>query len=294
MPLEEARPLRDSLGMVRGGLDVDDVDGTLARLAARRGAGRVASLRGGAREAARLLRRFVRGRLPRYARERSDPGTDLLSHLSPYLHFGQISPLAIALRVRSAKGVPGAAKEAFLEELIVRRELSMNFCAMNDAYDSYECLPQWAQRTLARHSRDRRPYRYTPADFERARTHDEYWNAAQQEMVATGTMHSYMRMYWGKKIVEWTDDPREAFRVALHLNNKYEMDGRDPNSYAGVAWCFGKHDRPWGERPVFGQVRWMSRAGLERKFDMDAYVRRVGKAVEAGSSTETRDSRRKR
>jgi len=269
--------------MVEGGVDIEDVDGVLeGPLRALRGAGRLASPRGGASEARRLLRAFVARKLRRYADERSDPGTDLLSHLSPYLHFGQVSPLEVALEVARAAGAPRAAKDAFREELIVRRELSMNFCAMNDAYDSYDCLPAWARRTLAKHARDRRPYRYTPGQLERALTHDEHWNSAQREMVATGSMHSYMRMYWGKKIIEWMDDPRESFRVALHLNNKYAMDGRDPNSFAGVAWCFGKHDRPWGERPVFGQVRWMSADGLERKFDMDAYARRVQEARRTG------------
>jgi deoxyribodipyrimidine photo-lyase len=197
------------------------------------------------------------------------------SSLSPHLHFGQISPLARALAVRSKRSVSRESKEAFLEELIVRRELAMNFCFHNGAYDSYDCLPDWTTRTLAKHSRDRRPYIYSFRQLERAETHDAYWNAAQREMVLTGKMHGYMRMYWGKKIIEWSESPEEAFATALRLNNVYELDGRDPNSFAGVAWCFGKHDRPWKERSIFGQVRWMSADGLSRKFDMESYVGRV-------------------
>jgi deoxyribodipyrimidine photo-lyase len=275
VPLEETRPRRDSIGMApRGGVDISDVDGAIARLRVARRARRVSSMRGGTTQARRRLRAFLAKGLARYAEAHGDPGADAISHLSPYLHFGQISPLEVALAVRDA-AAPAASREAFLEELVVRRELSMNFCAFNRAYDAYGGLPEWARGTLAKHARDRRPYRYAAADLERARTHDPWWNAAQREMVATGFMHSYMRMYWGKKIIEWTEDPVDAFYIALRLNNTYQMDGRDPNSFAGVAWCFGKHDRPWGERPVFGMVRWMSADGLRRKFDMDAYVRRV-------------------
>jgi deoxyribodipyrimidine photo-lyase len=149
----------------------------------------------------------------------------------------------------------------------------MNFVHYNPAYDSYEGLPAWARRNLGEHTTDARPHLYTGEQLENGETADPYWNAAQQEMVRTGRMHGYMRMYWGKKILEWSETPKEAFSRALYLNNKYELDGRDPNGYAGVAWCFGKHDRPWRERPVFGKVRYMSARGLERKFDMDAYAR---------------------
>ncbi|UCH04577.1 MAG: hypothetical protein JSW05_13660 [Candidatus Thorarchaeota archaeon] len=151
----------------------------------------------------------------------------------------------------------------------------MNFVYFNREYDSIECLPRWARTTLDEHKSDPREYRYTLEEFELAETHDPYWNAAQIEMVKTGKMHGYMRMYWGKKILEWSRTPEMAYRTALHLNNKYELDGRDPNGYAGVAWCFGKHDRAWGERPVFGKVRYMSARGLERKFDIDSYVRKT-------------------
>jgi deoxyribodipyrimidine photo-lyase len=286
-PIEETRPVRDSLDSKLVGVDVSDVDRLLKRLRIGRQALRVTRFRGGTSEARRLLADFVGGALRRYGEDHSDPGQEAVSHLSPYLHFGQISPIEVALAVRRARGVKRAEKQAFLEELIVRRELSVNFCERNASYDSLDGLPDWARGTLAKHGRDRREYVYGRRAFESARTHDDYWNAAQRELVTTGKMHGYMRMYWGKKILEWSKSPEEAFRIAIALNNRYELDGRDPNSFAGVAWCFGKHDRPWKERKVFGTVRWMSRQGLTRKFDMDAYVARVEKlAAEAGEAEE--------
>jgi len=195
--------------------------------------------------------------------------------MSPYLHFGQISPLEIALAVRRSRVRDRANKDAYLEELLVRRELAINFVFYNRRYDVYASLPRWARATLKAHRHDRREHVYTLRQLEAAETHDPYWNAAMTEMRLTGKMHNYMRMYWGKKILEWTRTPAAAFRRALDLNNRYFLDGRDPASYANVAWCFGKHDRPWKQRPVFGTVRYMNAAGLERKFDMDAYVRRV-------------------
>ncbi len=260
--------------MAPEGEDLADMDALLARMRLSRVSPRTGACRGGTSEAMRLLRDFVRRALPHYAAGRSDPGRDLTSHMSAYLHFGQVSPLAVALRVRASN----AGKEnvdAYLEELIVRRELSMNFCEFNPRYDAFDGLPEWAVRTLRKHAADRRPYLYDERRLERAETDDPYWNAAQRELLRTGLMHPYMRMYWGKKIIEWTAAPEEAFRIALRLNNRYALDGRDPNSFAGVAWCFGKHDRPWKERNVFGTVRYMNAAGLERKFDMGAYLRRV-------------------
>jgi deoxyribodipyrimidine photo-lyase len=200
--------------------------------------------------------------------------------MSPYLHFGQISPLEIALRLQAADGVEQENVEAYLEELIVRRELSMNFCYYNPEYDSLAGLPDWAKETLEAHADDRREYVYDQATLEAGQTHDPYWNAAQQEMALAGKMHGYMRMYWGKKILEWTPDPAEAFRIALELNNRYELDGRDPNGFTGVAWCFGKHDRAWAEREIYGKVRYMSAGGLERKFDIESYVRKVERLME--------------
>jgi deoxyribodipyrimidine photo-lyase len=279
-PLEETRPKRDSLEAKLAGIDISDVGRLLGRLRVGRQALRVPHYRGGTAEARRLLAAFVKGALRRYEDDHSDPGKDALSHLSPYLHFGHISPIEIALAVRGARGPRRSSKDAFLEELIIRRELSMNFVTYNPSYDTYDGLPDWARATLAKHRPDPREHTYGRRALERARTHDPYWNAAQRELLVTGKMHGYMRMYWGKKILEWSRTPEEAFRTALALNNRYELDGRDPNSFAGIAWCFGKHDRPWKERKIFGTVRWMSDAGLARKFDMDAYAMRVEELAE--------------
>jgi deoxyribodipyrimidine photo-lyase len=235
----------------------------------------VSHFRGGTLEAKRLLENFIAHKLKDYGELRSDPSLDCVSHMSPYLHFGQISPLYIAMQVQEAGRIPSKTREAYLEELIVRRELAMNFAHYNPAYDSFRAIPDWAKRTLKGHQKDKREYVYSQEEFEEARTHDPYWNAAQKEMVITGKMHNYMRMYWGKKILEWCASPEEAFRIAVGLNNKYELDGRDPNSFTGVAWCFGKHDRPWGGRKIFGQVRYMNDAGLRRKFKIDDYVKKI-------------------
>ncbi len=275
VPLAE-RPLRkDSLSL---SLDVDaekDFQALPGQMTIDRTVAPVKTTRGGTGRAKLLLEKFVADKIRRYPDLHNDPGLYNSSHLSPYLHFGQISPLAIALRISSERSIPGVAREAYLEELIVRRELSMNFVYYNERYDEFESLPDWAKKTLAAHAKDRRAYLYNPQQWERAETHDPYWNAAQKELVLSGSMHNYMRMYWGKKILEWSRSPAEAFRTALRLNNRYELDGRDPNGFAGVAWCFGKHDRAWPERKVFGKIRYMNDAGLKRKFDMDAYLRKV-------------------
>lgn len=274
-PLEETGLERGTLERADGGLTLEDIEALLERMRINRSAERVDTFYGGAGEATRLLDTFIEQKLDGYAEERNDPSQDYLSHMSPYLHFGQMSPLEIALRVRDAEGVDEENRDAYLEELIVRRELSMNFCLYNPDYDSLTALPDWARKTLDVHCGDARTHVYDLETFERAETHDPYWNAAQREMVLTGKMHGYMRMYWGKKILEWTPSPETAMQVALKLNNRYELDGRDPNGYAGVAWCLGKHDRAWAEREVYGKVRYMSAGGLERKFDIEAYVRKV-------------------
>jgi len=270
--LKHRKPRVDSLGLKLDGVSIEDVDATVKTLGVDRSVGPAAGFKGGTKEAKRRLKDFIAHKLDDYDQKRNDPNADGTSNLSPYLHFGQISPLYAALKVRE---VSGQGKDAFLEELIVRRELSYNFVYYNDHYDRFDCLPPWAANTLAFHSRDEREYVYSRQEFETAATHDPYWNAAQKEMVLTGKMHGYMRMYWGKKVLEWSATPREGFEIALYLNNKYELDGRDPNGFAGVAWCFGKHDRAWSERPVFGKVRYMNAAGLRRKFDADAYVRKI-------------------
>ena len=222
------------------------------------------------------LTEFIDHRLSLYHLNRNDPTKDAVSGLSPYLHFGQISAQDVALRVRSAPGIPIEASEAFLEELIVRRELSDNFCCYEPSYDTIDCLPGWARGTLDEHSDDPREYIYSFEELDQARTHDPLWNAAQREMVITGRMHGYMRMYWAKKILEWSASPEEAIESAVMLNDRYELDGRDPNGYVGVLWSIGGvHDRAWQERPVFGKIRYMSAGGCARKFDVKSYCRGV-------------------
>ncbi len=225
---------------------------------------------GGSVEAHRRLEDFVENKLVNYGL-RSNPSEDWCSGLSPYLHFGQISPVEIYLRMNDV-GSGGIDVSGFLEELIVRRELAFNFIYYNCNYDKFECLPNWARVSLGKHREDVREYVYSLEELESARTHDVYWNSAQRELVGSGVMHNYMRMYWGKKILEWSPSPEVAFSTALYLNNKYSLDGFDPNSFAGVAWCFGKHDRPWRERSIFGMVRFMNDKGLVRKFKMGPYL----------------------
>ncbi len=253
-------------------ISLDDIDAVLNKMHLDRSVPPSKHFRGGPEEAQKRLKAFIKEKLDLYGDKRSDPTLDIQSHLSPYLHFGQISPLQVALEIEATDS-PG--KEAFLEELIVRRELAFNYVWYNPKYDDFAALPHWAVNTLNVHTKDKREYAYTLTQLETAQTHDPAWNAAQMEMVITGKMHNYMRMYWGKKILEWTKSPKQAFEWTLYLNNKYELDGRDPNSFAGVAWCFGKHDRPWGERPIFGKVRYMNYAGLKRKFDPQSYIDKI-------------------
>jgi deoxyribodipyrimidine photo-lyase len=233
---------------------------------------------GGETAAAGILKTFLDRGLSRYAESRNDPGLDFQSELSPYLHFGQISPLTAALAVmrhsaRAPSQIEGAA--AFLEQLIVRRELAVNFCIHNPACDSPESAPDWARRSLAEHAADPRPVVYSRQQLLAAETEDPYWNAAMKELLVTGKMHGYMRMYWEKKLLEWMPDWREAWELLVELNDTYSLDGRDPNGYAGIAWVFGKHDRPFPERPCFGKLRPMGAKGLKRKFEMELYLSRV-------------------
>jgi deoxyribodipyrimidine photo-lyase len=229
----------------------------------------------GERAAREMLRRFIEKKLSDYDAQRNDPNLDALSHLSPYLHFGQISPQRVALEVRNAD-VHDDDREAFLEESIVRRELADNYCYYNKDYDNFRGFPDWAKKSLDEHRKDKREYTYTRVQLERDLTHDGLWNAAQMEMVKTGKMHGYMRMYWAKKILEWTKNPEDAQKIAIALNDKYELDGRDPNGYTGIAWSIGGvHDRAWFSRPVFGKVRYMSFGGARSKFDVDGYITKV-------------------
>jgi deoxyribodipyrimidine photo-lyase len=239
-----------------------------------RSLGPVSTMRGGTSEARRHLAAFVRGALRGYADARNHPELDGTSRLSPYLHFGHIGPREVALAVRDSGG-PAESVAALLEQLIVRRELAVNFVTFNPRYDELAGCEPWALRTLDAHRGDARNYRYSVAEFEAGATHDPLWNAAQQQMVQTGWMHGYVRMYWAKKILEWTATPEEAFDIAILLNDQYELDGRDPNGYTNIAWALGgKHDRPWFERPVFGTIRWMSFDSTGRKFDSKAYIAR--------------------
>jgi deoxyribodipyrimidine photo-lyase len=230
---------------------------------------------GGTSEAEKRFQAFLETSLKNYAPHSNQPQTDDISYMSPYLHFGQISPVYLALAVMNTAPSLADARDAFLEQLIIRRELAFNFVYYTPDYDSFDVIPGWAENTLADHEADPRDHLYSEQELMDAATHDPYWNAAMMEMTGTGFMHNYMRMYWGKKILEWSPSPKQAFQTTLALNNRYFLDGRDPNSYAGVAWLYGVHDRGWAERPVFGKVRYMAASGLERKCDIQAYVDKV-------------------
>jgi deoxyribodipyrimidine photo-lyase len=222
------------------------------------------------------LHQFVDERLEGYAERRNDPSQDGQSDLNPYLHYGQLSSATAVRAILEAVGQQPKLQddaEAFIEEITVRKELSDNFCFYNQDYDSLSGAPEWARRTLDKHQDDPREHVYTPDQLEQAQTHDEAWNAAQHQLTRTGKMHGYMRMYWAKKVLEWSQSPQAAIETLLHLNDFYHIDGGDPNGYAGIMWSVaGVHDRPWGERPVYGVVRSMVYNGLKRKFNIQAYI----------------------
>lgn len=231
----------------------------------------------GQKAALLALQRFIEDKLSTYDKARNNPNKDGQSNLSPYLHFGQISAQRVALEVQNVK-TSVKKREAYLEELIVRRELADNFCFYNQNYDDFQGFPDWAKKTLVEHRKDKRKYLYSLEQFETSQTHDELWNAAQTEMIKIGKMNGYMRMYWAKKILEWTESPEEAMKMAICLNDKYELDGRDPNGYAGIAWSIGGvHDRAWFPRPIFGKIRYMSFKGAQSKFDVNAYISKVNR-----------------
>lgn len=249
--------------------------------------------RGGAEAAGKMLNTFVEHRLARYHELRNHPDEEACSGLSPYLHFGHISSHEVvrrvmdheewspALLVHKASGQRNGwwsmsqGAEAFLDQVITWRELGFNMCSRVEGYDRFESLPDWALRELRGHAADPRPYLYSLEDFESARTHDELWNCAQRQIVRTGTLHNYLRMLWGKKILEWTPSPEEALEIMIELNNKYGLDGRDPNSYTGIFWILGRYDRPWvPERPVFGKIRYMSSSSTLRKLRLQEYMSR--------------------
>ncbi len=265
-----------SLDLPQEGLDLQNLHGILKHLRLDSSVSAVTPFfQGGTSQAKAMFEDFMNNRWSHYRVNHNQPQTDGTSRMSPYLHFGQISSLYLALQIKSLSPQLEIEKDPYLEQLIVRRELAMNFTEYTPGYDLFDAIPRWARETLARHQEDKRSYVYTQKQLEDAQTHDPYWNAAMREMKHTGFMHNVMRMYWGKKIIEWSEIPQQAFKTTLSLNNKYLLDGRDPNSYAGVAWNYGVHDRAWAERPVFGKVRYMAASGLERKCDIDAYVKKV-------------------
>jgi len=278
--LKRTEAKHQSLGLKIKEIDLEDTEGLLRKLKLDHSVPPVSDLfKGGTSQAVKRFDGFVRHRLKYYDQHSNQPQTNDVSHMSPYLHFGQISPLYLALKISRAPDSLKASKDAYLEELVVRRELAMNFAFYTADYDAYSCIPGWAQKSLAEHEHDKRDYVYSRRQLENAGTHDPYWNASMLEMRHTGFMHNYMRMYWGKKILEWSVTPQKAFRTTLAINNKYFLDGRDPNSYTGVAWIYGVHDRAWAERPIFGKTRYMAASGLERKCDIAAYVKKVDDLV---------------
>ena len=250
---------------------------------------------GGCVEANSVLESFLHSRLARYAEGHNHPDEDACSLLSPYLHFGHISVHQVFYEIMTSEGWAehqlslkangsrsawwGVSQniEAFLDQLVTWRELGFNMCRHSVNYDSYDSLPEWAKKTLADHQSDPRQYVYSLNDLERAKTHDELWNAAQNELLIEGRIHNYLRMLWGKKILEWSLTPQKAIDVMIYLNNKYALDGRDPNSYSGIFWILGRYDRPWGpERPIFGKVRYMSSNSAKRKLRLKEYLSKYG------------------
>jgi len=229
----------------------------------------------GSREAYKKLLSFLENHLSDYQKTVNNPAVDGQSQLSPYLHFGQLAPQRVVMELLRQNPMNSSA-EKFLEQIVVRRELADNYCFYNPNYDQFSGFPSWSQETLRQHTGDVRPYLYSQSELANGLTHDPLWNAAQLEMVWNGKMNGYLRMYWAKKILEWTVNPEEALAIAIYLNNLYELDGNDPIGYANIAWCIGGvHDRPWPQRPVFGKIRYMNYAGMRRKFNVAEYINRV-------------------
>lgn len=271
-------PLQNQQRIRTNSLDSSNIDMLLNSLPIRQDIASVPAFKGGYSQAKQRLDLFIKEKLAHYL-ESNDPSKDYNSYLSPYLHFGQISSLEIFVAITSSL----ANKEvidAFIEQLFVRRELAMNYVFYNDKYDDFHFITEpWAYATMHEHATDKREYLYSLEQLEHAQTHDIYWNAAMLDMKVSGTMPNYMRMYWAKKIMEWSPDYQAAYQTIVLLNDTYFLDGRDPNSYTGIAWCFGKHDRPWTERAIFGKLRYMNQAGLLRKFDMESYRFQVEQKV---------------
>jgi deoxyribodipyrimidine photo-lyase len=263
-------PPKSSLPLAVKGLELDNIEALLDELKVDNEPGPVTGFfKGGTSEAKKRFKKFLEQSYLNYNAHRSEPHKEDVSFMSPFLHFGQISPLWI---LNELKGKRGENRESYEEELVVRRELAINFCYYNKQYDSLNSLPEWADSTLKEHKDDEREKVYTMEQLEQAETNDPYWNACMKLMKKTGYLHNHMRMYWGKQILTYTNTPQYAHKVALHLNNKYFLDGRDCNSYANIAWLFGKHDRAWAEREVFGKVRTMTQSGLERKINEEKFL----------------------
>ena len=276
MPLSRTPLHKSSMHLPFAGLDLDDPQRLLAGLTLDKSVPPVSRFfPGGTSHAKKRFQAFLSDGLENYARHGNQPQTDDISCMSPYLHFGQISPVYLAMALMNVPASLADARDAFLEQLIIRRELAVNFVYYTPGYDRFDVIPGWAKKTLADHETDPREYIYNLNQLVQADTHDPYWNAAMMEMTCTGFMHNYMRMYWGKKILEWSSTPQQAYETTLALNNRYFLDGRDANSYTGVAWLYGVHDRAWAERSIFGKVRYMAASGLERKCDISAYVDKV-------------------
>ena len=277
----ETKPDQESKRMhVSGDLDFSSVSAVLDKMTIDRSVKPSPDFTGGTSHARKRLTSFLRSSLDGYDDGRLDPADDATSHMSPYLHLGQISPCEVLRKVRDSSA-PKSDREAYVEGLIVRRELAHNFVYYApDNYDSLNALPDWAAETLEKHKSDERPDHYTRDELERGETDDEAWNAAMREMRLRGFLPNYMRMYWGKQIIRWTNTPDYAYKTALYLNNKYFLDGRDANSFTNVMWLFGLHDRAWTERDVFGKVRMLSKSGLEDKYDVERYIERVNELAE--------------
>lgn len=275
-PVDQIEVKHPSLEIPINGLELENLKNIISDLNIDNSIPPVSHIfKGGTSQAKARFSLFLDNHFSRYAEHRNEPKFLDVSCMSPYLHFGQISPIYLALNIKACQNGGSDAETSYLEELIVRRELAANFVYYNPSYDSLNGLPAWARKTLAEHKKDARESVYTKSALVACATHDNYWNASMKEMIVSGFMHNYMRMYWGKKILEWSRTPEIAYGTTMALNNAYFLDGRDPNSYAGVGWIFGMHDRAWFERPIFGKVRYMAASGLERKCDIKGYVKRV-------------------
>ncbi|WP_427025611.1 deoxyribodipyrimidine photo-lyase [Aureimonas ureilytica] len=283
LPARTVQHRADALS-VKGALDLSDPAKVLAGMTLDRSVAPVRRFRGGETQARRRLKAYLAGPFRSYGADRGKPEAEAASHMSPYLHFGQISPVEIALAVRAAATGSAEDKDAYIEELVVRRELAMNHVHYTPHYDTFAgAVPDWARTALAERSGDERPHLYSDEELTEGRTHDHYWNVAMAEMRETGFMHNHLRMYWGKKILEWSATPEEGFQRTLRINNRYFLDGRDPNSFTNVAWVYGLHDRPWARRPIFGTVRYQSENSI-RKIDAKAYEATVRALCDAEKS----------